>query len=119
MPPHWYSYIFTHRHLCLMGILMIYLMGTTENLSVLWVKLKLFTKGVGITLLNKKREQKLIIFFHTQNFSYLDFFTINVFFLVHDLIFEVSLSILTTFVQNLGTESSNSYHWYLLWSKAL
>ena len=34
---------------------MIYLMGT-ENPSVFWVKLKLFTKGLGIALLNKRKE---------------------------------------------------------------
>ena len=61
-------------------------------------------KGVGIALLNRRKwEQKLIIFFHTQHFNYLDFFTSNVLFLVHDLIFEVFLSILTTFFQKLGS----------------
>ena len=47
-------------------------------------------------------KQKLIIFFHTQHFNYLDFVTCNVLFLVCDLIFEIFPSILTSFAQKLG-----------------
>ena len=46
-------------------------------------KVKRFYQRVGIALLNKKKGAvKLIIFFHTQHFNYLDFFTCNVLFLV-------------------------------------
>ena len=38
-----------------MGIPMIHLMST-ENPSALWVKLKLFSKELGIALLNKRKE---------------------------------------------------------------
>ena len=38
-----------------MGIPMIHLMGT-EKPSVLWVKLKRSSKGLGIALLNKRKE---------------------------------------------------------------
>ena len=37
-----------------------------------------------------------------QHFNYLDLFTSNALFLVHNLIFQVFLSILTAFVQTLG-----------------
>ena len=48
----------------------VYLIGT-DNPLVLWVK---FTKGLGIALLIREREQKLMIFFHEQHSDYLAFF---------------------------------------------
>ena len=64
------------------------------------VKSCLLIKFLGKALLNKRK--KVVIFFHTQYFNYLDFFTGNVLFLGHDLIFEVFLSILIAFVQKVG-----------------
>ena len=66
----------------------------------LMVKVKscLLIKCLGIALSNKRKKQKLVIFFHTQYFNYLDFFTSNVLFLGHDPIFDVFLSILIAFV---------------------
>ena len=50
----------------------------------------------------RETKQKLVIFFNTQYFNFLDFFTGKVVFLGHDLIFEVFLSILIAFVQKLA-----------------
>ena len=55
-----------------------------------------------LSLLNKRKKQKLFISFHTQDFNYFNFFTGNVFFLGQNLLFEVFPSTLTAIIQMLG-----------------
>ena len=70
-----------------------------------------------LSLLNKRKKQKLIISVHTQQyFNYLDFFTGNILFLGQILIFEVFPCILTA---KGGEKSSNLCHWYLYGQKPL
>ena len=66
----------------------------------------------------RERKHKLIIFFYTYYFTYLDFFTDDVLCLGHNLIFEVFLSILTAFVEKLGAVLK-FIPLVSLWSKSL
>ena len=78
--------------------------GYRRSFSVLGkVKSCLLKVLAYLSLLTKRKKQKLIISFHTKDFNYLlNFFTGNVLFLGQNLIFEVFPSILTASIQKLG-----------------